>query len=106
MREVIVATVGSIGMPEGEYCVDSLIKLLSSNNEDANVKAMAMWALGRLPTQDTALKARKVIISGLRDSYWKVRAATCTAIAQLGEPVAQVTIPILTKILREGLVNR
>ena len=42
----------------------------------------------------------------LKDSYWKVRAAACTAVAQLGECIAQQTLPILTKLLKEGQVNR
>jgi hypothetical protein len=67
---------------------------------------MCVWALGRLPSPVTGQKAKKILAQSLRDSYWKVRAAACTAVAQLGESVAQSAIPILTKILRDGTVNR
>jgi len=50
VKEVIAASIGTIGQPEGAFCVDSIIKLLSGKHEDIdpNVKAMAVWALGRL----------------------------------------------------------
>lgn len=67
---------------------------------------MAAWAIGRLASPETGQKVKKVIVMALKDNYWKVRAAACTAVAQIGEPVAQQTLPILTKLLREGLVNR
>lgn len=46
------------------------------------------------------------MVIALKDSYWKVRAAACTAVAHLGDSVASATIPVLTKILRDGSVNR
>ena len=75
-------------------------------DEDSNVKAMCVWALGRLPSPVTGQKAKKILAQCLRDSYWKVRAAACTAVAQLGDSVASTVIPVLTKILRDGTVNR
>jgi HEAT repeat protein len=45
---------------------------------------MAIWALGRLPTKQTIRKAQDVLINALQDQYFKVRAAACTAIAQIG----------------------
>ena len=47
-----------------------------------------------------------MLAAALRDQYWKVRAAACTAVAQHGESVAHATIPVLTKLLRDGTVNR
>lgn len=35
-----------------------------------------------------------------------MRAAACTAVAQIGEPVAQQTLPILTRLLKDGSVNK
>jgi HEAT repeat protein len=75
-------------VPEAESSVDQLIKSLSNQNEDSNVKAMCVWALGRIATPTTGQKAKKVLAQALRDQYWKVRAAACTAVAQLGESVA------------------
>ncbi len=48
MKEVIAACIGTIGLPEGGMCVDSIVKLMLNQDEDPNVKAMAVWALGRL----------------------------------------------------------
>jgi hypothetical protein len=48
VREVIAASIGTIGLPEGEQCVDSLIRTISIPDEDPNVKAMCVWSLGRL----------------------------------------------------------
>jgi len=45
-------------------------------------------------------------VLALKDSYWKVRAAACTAVAQIGPAVAEQTLPILARLLREGNVNR
>ena len=106
MREVIAAAIGTIGLPEAEYCVDQIIKNLSSPMEDPNVKAMCVWSLGRLASSVTGQKAKKILALALKDQYWKVRAAACTAVAQLGESVAHATIPVLSKLLRDGNVNR
>lgn len=46
------------------------------------------------------------MVNALKDSYWKVRAAACTAVAQIGESIAPITIPVLTKLLKDGAVNR
>lgn len=51
MREVIAAAIGTIGLPEGENCVDALIRIISIQDEDPNVKAMCVWSIGRLATQ-------------------------------------------------------
>ncbi len=53
MREVIAAAIGTIGLPEGESCVDALIKSLQTIDEDPNVKAMCVWSIGRLATHST-----------------------------------------------------
>lgn len=81
VREVIAAAIGTIGLPEAESCVDQLIKNLSAPDEDPNVKAMCVWSLGRLASPVTGQKAKKVLAAALRDQYWKVRAAACTAVA-------------------------
>jgi HEAT repeat protein len=97
---------GTISLPEAEPSLDHLLKTLSSPTCDPNVKAMCVWSLGRLPSPVTGHKSKKLLALCLRDSYWKVRAAACTAVAQLGESVAHSVIPVLTKILRDGTVNR
>jgi HEAT repeat protein len=81
VREVIAAAIGTIGLPEGEQCVENLIKCLSNADEDPNVKAMCVWSLGRLATHQTGQKSKKILVAALKDSYWKVRAAACTAVA-------------------------
>jgi len=99
--------VGTIGLPESLQVFDSLCKtIFKGEDEDPNVKAMAVWSLGRIASPEIAPRSKKVLVHALKDSYWKVRAAACTAVAQMGEPVAQVTLPILTKILKEGQINR
>lgn len=81
MKEVIAAAIGAIGLPEGQHCVDALVRVLQNSEEDPNVKAMAVWALGRLASSQIGSKASKVLVACLKDSYWKVRAAGCTAVA-------------------------
>ena len=108
VREVIAATIGQIGLPECSSCFDSLCKCVLKDDEDPNVKAMAVWALGRLscPSIASSKLCSRVLISALKNSYWKVRAAACTAVAQMGQPVAEATLPILAKLLRDGSVNK
>lgn len=81
MKEVIAASIGTIGLPEGTLSVDCILKLMQNQEEDPNVKAMAVWALGRLASPQTGSRAQKVLIAALKDQYWKVRAAACTAVA-------------------------
>jgi len=61
--------------------VDALIRCISIPDEDPNVKAMCVWSIGRLATYTTGQKAKKILVAALKDSYWKVRAAACTAVA-------------------------
>ena len=62
VREVIAACIGTIGLPEGQSCIDSLIKLLSNSEEDPNVKAMVAWSIGRLASEQTGQKVKKIIV--------------------------------------------
>jgi len=55
--------------------------MIGSPDEDPNVKAMCVWAIGRLASHLTGQKAKKILVNALKDSYWKVRAAACTAVA-------------------------
>jgi HEAT repeat protein len=66
---------------------------------------MSIWALGRIGT-DAAFKCGKVLSNALKDSYWKVRTAACTAVANMGPQLAEKTLPVLNKLLRDGSVNR
>lgn len=67
VREVIAAALGTISLPEAEPAVDQLIRNLSHPEEDPNVKAMCVWAIGRLATPVTGHKAKKILATSLRD---------------------------------------
>jgi len=51
-------------------------------------------------------KSRQVLIAALQDPYFKVRAAACTSVALMGESLAEESLPILTKLLRDGQLNK
>ena len=48
VREVVAAAIGQIGIPEGLQTFESLAKIIDKEEEEPNVKAMAVWAIGRL----------------------------------------------------------
>ena len=62
---MFAAAIGTIGLPECHSCVDSLVKVLRIEDEDPNVKAMAVWSIGRLASHETAVKAKKVLAKAL-----------------------------------------
>ena len=66
---------------------------------------MSLWAIGRLGSEASG-RGAKAVVSGLKDSYWKVRTAACTAAGCLGPSIAHVALPSLIRLLKEGAVNR
>ena len=64
---------------------------------------MAAWCTGEIGTNP---KLGNKLILLLKDSYWKVRTAACLAIGFMGENINDSVFPILTKILRDGSINR
>ena len=77
MKEVVVAAIGGIGLPESLPCLDSLIKLVDEKKLDPQVKCMAVWAIGRLACLRAIKMAKKVIKKSLLDPFYKVRATAC-----------------------------
>lgn len=110
MKEIIASTIGQIGKPEAHVniCVDSLIKASATlkKTEESTLKSMIIWSIGRLASNETGMKAKKLLIEGLKSPHWKVRAAACTSIANFGEAMAESCLPILMKILRDGQQNK
>jgi hypothetical protein len=67
---------------------------------------MIVWAIGRLASVQVGNLTHKLVIDALQSSYWKVRAAACTAIASFGPQMAERGLPILLKLFKEGNNNR
>lgn len=72
MKEVLVAAIGGIGLPEALPCLEMLIKTItgeSSKNKqcDPQVKCMAVWALGRLACLHTISHSQRIIKQVLSD---------------------------------------
>lgn len=66
---------------------------------------MAAWCLGRLG-ESNPLKVAKRLIVLLKDNFWKVRTAACVSLGSLGSSVSDIAFPALTKILRDGSINK
>ncbi len=66
---------------------------------------MAAWCAGEIGPAAAHKAGRKVILL-LKDSYWKVRTAACLALGFLGPNISEEVYPVLTKVLRDGSVNK
>jgi len=42
----------------------------------------------------------------LKDGYWKVRTSACIALATAGQQVAERAISVLSKMMKDGSINR
>jgi len=102
IREQAISSMGLIGLPEALEASDPLIKSLS--DPEPQVRAMAAWAVGMLGP-NIGPKAKK-LIDCLKDSYWKVRNAACVAIGNVGICFAEDAFPMLTRVLRDGTINK
>ena len=90
-------------MPEVQYAISAITKCLS--DKESQVRAMGAWCVGEIGSV-ACQKTGKSLIKLLKDNYWKVRTAACLAIGFMGENISDQVYPILTKILRDGSVNR
>ena len=110
VKETIAGVIGTIGKPDAlnYVVVDSLIKQYYKclTTDESALKCMIVWSIGRLSSHETGQKVKKLLIEALQDSYWKVRAAACTAIASFKEQMADKGIPILMKLLSDGQQNK
>jgi HEAT repeat protein len=68
------------------------------------VRTTAAWAVGRIG--QAAWKAGPILIEMLRDTYWKVRTAACIALATAGQQVADRAISALSRLMKDGSINR
>lgn len=91
VKEVIVAAIGGIGMPEAAPCIDTLVRLLTVSSDrkqqtqsNPQVKQMAVWALGRLACLRTIAASGKILKAALTDKFYKVRAAALGTLVSLG----------------------
>jgi HEAT repeat protein len=100
-----VGVLGRIGLPEAMSALNEIHALVMNPNEDSNVKSLALWTIGRLGP-DTLPKCKKALIKELTNPFWKVRTTACMAVCAMGEGIAQSALPVLTKILKDGTVNR
>ncbi|KAL4445474.1 hypothetical protein ABPG74_004548 [Tetrahymena malaccensis] len=103
VRETSVSTLGLIGLPEAQQAIEPLYESLK--DPESQVRAMAAWCLGRLGEVNPP-KVAKRLIQLLKDNYWKVRTAACVSIGSLGSQIADIAFPALTKILRDGSINK
>lgn len=67
---------------------------------------MIVWAIGRLASQHVGVQTQQLVVDALQNSYWKVRAAACTAISSFGAQMCEKGLPILLKLFKEGHNNR
>jgi HEAT repeat protein len=121
--EVIIAALGGIGLPEAQPAIEPLVKNFKRQQAKKpapweqlpQVKCMAIWSIGRLGSRITISKAQDILLNGLTDSYFKIRAAACQAISQIGEDcgdypefesLANRALPILQKLLKDGQLNK
>lgn len=66
---------------------------------------MAAWCAGEIGPS-ASHKTGKLLINLLKDNYWKVRTASCLALGFMGENLSETVFPVLTKILRDGSINK
>lgn len=102
VRETAAYSLGFIGLPEAAESVSSLARSL--RDKAPQIRTMAAWAIGRLGNE--ASKVTSELLGLLKDEFWKVRSAACISLASAGLPAANVAIPVLAKILKDGSINR
>lgn len=56
----------------------------TNSSADAQLKTMVLWTIGRIASREVGSRVKRVLLQGLKDSSWKVRAAACTAISNFG----------------------
>ena len=69
VKETIAAALGQIAKPDALHnmCFDCLIKAFSMarSSEEATLKSMIVWTMGRLSTFETGQKFKKCLIAAL-----------------------------------------
>ena len=63
VRETVASIIGRIGMPEAITALNPLAKILSSSEEDPNVKSLAIWTIGRIGPEAFHKVKKPLIIS-------------------------------------------
>jgi HEAT repeat protein len=84
--------------PLAAEAVPALIDVVHDADEDANVRAGAIWALDQMESETT--RAIPALIQSLEDESYKVRGIAVTVLKRMG-PDAVEAIPALIKVLEE-----
>lgn len=103
VRETACSAIGHIGIPEGLSAAASLLKRL--DDQDANVVAKAIWALGVLAPglSERIIPAISSTLTGV--NLWKVKCACLCTIAAFGSR-GDLACPVLVKMLLESQLNK
>lgn len=104
VKETALHSLGNLGLEKSYRYLSKITNLLS--DPKPNVRAMAIWAVGKFGPDCKNKKIIKKCIESLEDKFWKVRTAACITIGNLGSEVIESCFPHLLESLRLGLVNR
>ena len=68
-KEIIAGALGQIGKPDAlvPMVIDNLIKSYQScsGSDEASLKSMTVWSIGRLASRQTGQKVQKLLIQAL-----------------------------------------
>jgi len=104
VRNTAASIIGQIGLPEGISALDSLMKLLKTEKE-VEVKAKAIWAIGRL-SKNCEDGVIELILENVLSKIWKIKSACLYTISAFGPRIASSAVPILCKLLKNSNINK
>ena len=104
VRLASAISLGQISLPEGNSCVNEIIKIIDIE-KNIDVLAAMLWAIGR-NLNPSSIELIPILIKYIQNNIWKVKRNAIFALSKFGIVASEQSIPILSKLLIESAMNK
>ena len=104
VRLASAISLGQISLPEGNPCINEIIKIIDIE-KNIDVLSAMLWALGR-NLDPSAIELIPILIKYVQSNIWKVKRNAIYALSKFGIIASQQSIPILSKLLIDSPMNK
>ena len=104
VRLASAISLGQISYPEGNSCINEIIKIIDIE-KNIDVLSAMLWAIGK-NVDPSSIELIPLLIKFTQSNIWKVKRNAIFALSKFGIVASHQAIPILSKLLIETPMNK
>ena len=104
VRLASAISLGHISHPEGNICINEIIKVIDIE-KNIDVLSAMLWALGK-NLDPSSIELIPLLLKFIQNNIWKIKRNALFALSKFGVVAAELSIPILSKQLIDCPMNK